>query len=479
MVGILPSACTEWNSLVVGGHQPELFHTGVWFKNFLLAKLGEKCGAISLHVAIDHDVTRSNALNIPYVVGNECFQESVPLPIRTESISRVPWETTLTRGSIEQDWNQAIERIGRLLSSAGNNGSIIVRRSELLRQCIADCCNYGEAFSRFRHHIEIEHGLHNLEVPFSNLCALPSFGRFFLHCLQHADSLWEAYNQSREQYRLKHGIRNPAQPVPQLERSGDAIELPFWIYELNNPARVERKRLWMSSQLNTYSLCDHAESGLGTLSVILPKEETLLEEAWYNIAARGICIRPRALMTTMYLRCFVADLFIHGIGGGAYDELTDTIIKRWLGVDAPAYMVSTASLHLDFAGAAGKTSDELHESPQRVLQLMRSAPERFLDSRIESHRALFDMHCELLSSIPNRGAKFAWHQQISKVKKEIEKLISPLHRTAQLRLEEFSRSMRQDRIRRSRDFSFVLFPENEVQRKLIDLAERAFHENQG
>src|SRR5262245_49575704 len=40
---------------IVAGHQPELFHPGVWFKNFVLHQLARKHGAMSLNLIIDND----------------------------------------------------------------------------------------------------------------------------------------------------------------------------------------------------------------------------------------------------------------------------------------------------------------------------------------------------------------------------------------------------------------------------------------
>ena len=36
----------------------------------------------------------------------------------------------------------------------------------------------------------------------------------------------------------------------------------------------------------------------------------------------GVKIRPRAILTTLYSRLFLSDLFIHGIGGAKYDAWT-------------------------------------------------------------------------------------------------------------------------------------------------------------
>ena len=54
----------------------------------------------------------------------------------------------------------------------------------------------------------------------------------------------------------------------------------------------------------------------------------------------------RGPMTTMYLRFYLSDLFIHGIGGAKYDELTDEIIRRFFGIEPPRYLTATATIRL-------------------------------------------------------------------------------------------------------------------------------------
>src|SRR5205085_2488393 len=57
-------------------------------------------------------------------------------------------------------------------------------------------------------------------------------------------------------------------------------------------------------------------------------------------------LSPRALMLTMFLRLFVVDQFIHGIGGGQYDQVTDRIIASHFQMPSPRFAVATATMHL-------------------------------------------------------------------------------------------------------------------------------------
>ena len=56
-----------------------------------------------------------------------------------------------------------------------------------------------------------------------------------------------------------------------------------------------------------------------------------------DFPARGLRLRTRALTTTLFARLFLADLFVHGIGGAKYDAMTDQICERLFGMKAPSF----------------------------------------------------------------------------------------------------------------------------------------------
>src|SRR5262249_38090441 len=51
---------------------------------------------------------------------------------------------------------------------------------------------------------------------------------------------------------------------------------------------------------------------------------------------------------TLFARLFLADLFVHGIGGGKYDELTDEVLRRVYRIKPPAFLILSATLLLPF-----------------------------------------------------------------------------------------------------------------------------------
>ena len=51
--------------LVVTGHQPELFHPGVWVKNFAAAAIAREPGGSALNLIVDNDIPKSSTVRVP------------------------------------------------------------------------------------------------------------------------------------------------------------------------------------------------------------------------------------------------------------------------------------------------------------------------------------------------------------------------------------------------------------------------------
>ena len=52
----------------------------------------------------------------------------------------------------------------------------------------------------------------------------------------------------------------------------------------------------------------------------------------------------------MFMRLLLVDQFVHGIGGGRYDQVTDRLIASYFKIEPPKFSVTTATLF--FPGAA-------------------------------------------------------------------------------------------------------------------------------
>jgi hypothetical protein len=86
-------------------------------------------------------------------------------------------------------------------------------------------------------------------------------------------------------------------------------------------------------------------------------------------------VRPRALSLTLWARLMLGDVFIHGIGGAKYDEMTDELMRRYFGVEPPPMVCASATLRLPAATASPDVA---------------SAARRLRDWRFNPHRVLRD-----------------------------------------------------------------------------------------
>ena len=75
--------------LVVTGHQPELFHPGVWVKNFAAAEVARRGHALALNLIVDNDIPKASSLKVPHPEGDRLRVERVAFD---EWAGEVPYE---------------------------------------------------------------------------------------------------------------------------------------------------------------------------------------------------------------------------------------------------------------------------------------------------------------------------------------------------------------------------------------------------
>ena len=61
----VPDPIAEPPGLLLAGHQPEIFHPGVWLKNFVLHQLARRHDAVAINLVIDSDTIKTSSLRVP------------------------------------------------------------------------------------------------------------------------------------------------------------------------------------------------------------------------------------------------------------------------------------------------------------------------------------------------------------------------------------------------------------------------------
>ena len=79
--------------ILMAGHQPELFHPGVWVKNFALQGLARAHQATALNLVVDNDTVKTTAVRLPALAEtpNHPWPHLVHLPFDTLT-GEIPYE---------------------------------------------------------------------------------------------------------------------------------------------------------------------------------------------------------------------------------------------------------------------------------------------------------------------------------------------------------------------------------------------------
>ena len=70
--------------LILTGHQPELFHAGVWIKSFAADAIAQSTGGTGVHVLIDNDVVGRTDVAVPHQDAGSIRLQQIPLDAATE-----------------------------------------------------------------------------------------------------------------------------------------------------------------------------------------------------------------------------------------------------------------------------------------------------------------------------------------------------------------------------------------------------------
>ena len=287
----------------LAGHQPEMFHPGVWVKNFLLAALAKQHQAVAINLQIDSDALKGTAVRIPSGSLEQPRTESVTFDRAT---SNEPFEqrAILDRCRFESFGQRATAQLHALVPDPllSEYWPMAVARSR-------ETNNLGTCIAQSRHQLEGKWGLQTLEVPQSQVCDLPAMRWFIAHLLAHLPRLWEIYNTALSEFRREHKVRSAAHPAPDLTTVDDWLEAPLWIWSTDDP---HRRRLFVRSQNDELILSDRANGLPDCRSppMVRPK---LPSRNWPSCRGKVSAFAP-ALITTLASRLLLGDLFIHGVG---------------------------------------------------------------------------------------------------------------------------------------------------------------------
>ena len=447
--------------IVMSGHQPQLIHPGVWAKHFAVHQVAAALNGVAVQVIIDSDLMRSHSVQVP--------TGSIESPrVATEVFDRFkepqPFETR--RVSDPALFASFAHRVANRIESILDQEPLVKKIWQDVVAASQSDKPIGQAFAQGRHKLELDWGQRTIEVPLSQLCETVPFRRFMLDLLLRGKEVRAAYNRRLGEYRRVHRLRNATQPLPDLQSTGDWTESPFWIWNDESPFR---QPLWWRRDGATICI-GSPNAPSWTLDDAEHDPDHALEQL-DSLSARGLRVRPRAIATTVFARLFLSDLFIHGIGGAKYDQITDPLVRDLYSIEPPAFV--TLSLTTLLPVAFSPVSQSQIVENQQELRRMHFHPERFLDTKDKVHPQVsnwIERKATWIKQDPARGLRKERHRQIAAANAKLREFLQEKPEKQRKVLAELGKRESASQVWSSREWSFVLFPEVFLKGRLLDLS---------
>lgn len=383
--------------IIATGHQTELYHPGVWAKNVLIDTVANRLQGEAIHVAVDTDEPKH--LNLRWPGGNQPVTDDPNLPAAA-------WSGLLD-GPTPIHLEHVHEHLKR---SAGawpfDETMMIWPFLSAMRRLTLESTKLSAGLTNAMHQLDWDLGMKHHALVASPVWQSPPFLVFVYHVMARARAMAADYNGALGAYRATYRIDNPGRPMPDLKHREDQCESPFWVDDLEQGGR-RRAMLhrqgdrWVLRHGGEEFVFDDRKEGWGAATELA---------GWLRV--HGLRISPRALMLTTFFRLMVVDQFVHGIGGGRYDQVADDLMKRHFDVEPPRFAVTTATLYFPLAVGRSRAclpciQQEGHrlrhgilgEEKMEMIQQIESLPRKSMERAM-----LFSgMHRRLNESVRDRA----------------------------------------------------------------------------
>lgn len=352
--------------VLVTGHQPELYHPGVWVKGFVVDAVCRAAGVVGVNLTVDADLA-SRVVDVPaFTSDGRWWRSRVILPgIR----AGLPWSSQPPLDHAA--WRALFDALRRSLvpSLHGVLGDFVA--CALKARGVREARTLAESLLWARRAWEGEHGPPRyLELPVSAMCDTVAFHAFAASLLSRMPDFWQAYNACLADYRRRQHVRTGAHPMPDLRRRDALWEAPFWCLHPDGT----RAGLFIEREMAGWRVRSR-DASFGRL-------EDAAVDAWPHdlramLARGGAALRPRAITLTMFTRRVLADVFVHGVGGARYERVGDAVAARFFRDASAPWAVASATLcvsthdgtdateGVESARVVGQQLRDLHYNPQR------------------------------------------------------------------------------------------------------------------
>lgn len=460
------SWCTDSSeNVIVTGHQPIWHHCGILAKNLAAAQCAKNVSGCAVHLVLDHDVCDTGMLLPGQTNDSSWHFESLELESNQNPVPlefRPPPQTTKMQALIGKvaDTNQ--NRFCTELWS--KNAKYKLLRAHHLKN-IADFITCSQAV------LNSALGLNITYLPVSLLAQCNAFLHFAASIITDAAHFANSYNKAISQ-QTKHKGQNPRKTISPLttNTAKTMTELPFWLFSPEGG----RTSLFVTSNKSDQIAIGTASTQVASLDAKYVNGKTELLKN--SLTESGYRLRPKAVSLTLFARLYLADLFVHGVGGARYEHVTDHILQYYYRIERTRFAVATATARLPLSDRAGIAPETISQLKQKIRNVKYS-PEKFIQASLQQQepvKSLIATKNRLIETAENRSLptdtkKLAW-RSISQLNKELSKYTEASHRNLRESLKSAEYQQHSSRVLNYREYFFGLFPEKMLREFLNGIA---------
>ncbi len=431
-------------------------------KTVACSRLAQAVRGTAVQVVLDHDVG-DTAIAIPQVCPDGSWH------CRSLSIEQQGQESPLERQRpraqcIEQFLHRVVEgdpeQFCNALWATPNNAGAV--RWDRFRT-IADVITYLQVI------LSRALGLDNLLcLPVSQLGTANAFLRFVASVFSNAMCFSRYYNDAlAEQAHSPASLRRCSIQSLAIDGGRGQTELPFWLTGPDGRRTTVRVKQEMGG-VTTIMGDSSAVTRLGAGST-----EHKARQLKEFLARAGWMLRPKAVPLTLFLRLYLADWFVHGVGGATYEVITDHLIRNYFGIKPAPYGVVTYTVALPRCLGPAQPEPDLGQLRHRLHHAEHN-PELYLGGAghendqakllVEAKRRQIIQANDRTRTTSQRKAAWKLIRRLNKRLREhaAQEIRDLRHEILQAEKERNSRAVRD-----SREYFFGLFPEQRL-RQMVD-----------
>ena len=410
--------------VIATGHQPSLWHPGILAKDIAADAFAEYVGGRALHVVVEHNPLEPLGIDLPVQVEQRAGVRSVSLDLRPEARLLPPNRLPPLSP------NQVIDPLREEGLTQGFPSAEVG-----LQQITQAYINQADAPHLAAQTAGVLNELKQpyLHVPTANLSTseLVTAG-FVQRMMSDPVACMRAYNRAVSAY--------PEANIRPLYVGRDVVEAPLW-------AQGDRQSVPVYIDLGD------------------SRPQLFTQEQQLDLTGPDALqlLRPRAITLSAIMRSEHCDLFIHGTGGGVYDQVTERWWQDWMGEDLAPMAVVSADIYMPFDVPTASKAELSHAHWFRHHLLHN--PDRHFEPTSEEERALVREKRDLLDAMDadrdkRRRAKafkriHAINAELSNLHREAWHEIKTNHWLTRVGVTNAAYAHR-------RDWCFALYPEEQL-----------------